>query len=74
MTEEKRIINEPNIKLEITKTTGRYAKTEVTVNYSGALNEFNPDLWDQVFNQVGNSVRAAIESIMDKLNETGEPE
>lgn len=69
MTEEKRIISEPNIKLEITQTTGRYAKTEVTVNYSGALKEFDPLLWDKVFTQVGHSVLASIESIMQKLDE-----
>lgn len=67
MTEEKRIISEPNIKIEITKTTGRYAKSEVTVNYSGALKEFDPHLWDDVFVQIESSVTKAIESIMDKL-------
>lgn len=72
MSEEKRIINEPNMKVEITKTTGRYAKSEVVVSYSGNISHFDPHLWDDVIVQVKDAIVTAIDDIIKKLSENNE--
>lgn len=69
MNQEKRIINEPNLKIEITKTTGRYAKNEATVSYSGNINEFNADLWQTAVVNIQNAVLVAIHDIIEALKE-----
>lgn len=65
--EEKRIITEPNMKVEITKTTGRYAKSEVTVSYSGNISHFDPVLWKEVIMDVKLDIIDAVNDILKRL-------
>ena len=65
--EEKRIINEPNMKVEILKTTGRYAKSEVTVSYSGNISQFDPVLWADTMKHVRKAILEATEDILKAL-------
>lgn len=71
---QRRIINEPNIKIEITRTTGRYAKSEVVVAYSGNIKEFDPDVWATTAIKIRNAVILAVSDIIDDLEKLGTKE
>lgn len=70
MDETKRIINEPNVKVEVYCTTGRYPKNEITVGFTGNLLELSnitDEEFDKILDRISTVIALKVASALDKL-------
>ena len=69
MNEIQRTITDPNVKVEVTKTLGKYAKTEVIIGVSGNLNELfeGSIVLDQFIEKISDIIGNKITKALEKL-------
>lgn len=68
-----RTINEPNIKIEISHVTGRYAKNEILIGFTGnlrELSELTSAEIDMFLDRISERIAAGIDTALAKLPPT----